>query len=113
MANSADFPAVLHAITIGTSFTAEQRRQPKRLILTPAQCRAARALLNWTQPFLAEAAGLSKSTIIDFELKRREVSATAQAAMKRALDDGGISFVEENGEGEGVRRRKRINAFRD
>lgn len=75
--------------------------------MNPAQCRAARALLNWTQPFLAEAAGLSKSTIIDFELERREVSTAAQAAMKRALEDGGVIFVEENGEGEGVRRRRR------
>jgi transcriptional regulator with XRE-family HTH domain len=78
--------------------------------MSPAQCRAARALLNWTQPFLAEAAGLSKSTIIDFELARREVSVAAQLAMRCALEDGGVIFVEENGEGEGVRRRKRINA---
>ena len=76
--------------------------------MTPSQCRAARALLNWTQPFLAEAAGLSKSTIIDFELERREVSAAAQSAMKRALEDGGVTFLDPNGEGEGVRRRKKL-----
>lgn len=73
--------------------------------MTPAQCRAARALLNWTQPFLAEASGLSKSTIVDFELERRAVSAAAQAAIKQALENGGIIFIRQDGHSVGVMHR--------
>ena len=75
--------------------------------MTPAQCRAARGLLQWTQAYLAELSKLGISTIADFELERREVSETAQAAIKRALEVGGVIFVYENGQGEGVRRRKK------
>jgi DNA-binding transcriptional regulator YiaG len=50
--------------------------------ITPGQCRAARALLDITQPELAEAAGLGLSTIVDFEKSRRDVSRAAVHAMK-------------------------------
>ena len=42
--------------------------------MTPTQCRAARVLLDWQQPQLAEAAGVPLSTIVDFERSRRVVS---------------------------------------
>lgn len=74
--------------------------------MTPAQCRAARALLDLTQPALAEAARLGLSTIVDFERSRRTVSAEAAAAIRAALEAAGIIFVDENGEGPGVRLRK-------
>lgn len=35
--------------------------------MTPAQCRAARAVLNWSMDDLAHKAGLSRPTIADFE----------------------------------------------
>jgi transcriptional regulator with XRE-family HTH domain len=76
------------------------------LIMTPAQCRAARALIEWTQPNLAEAAQLGLSTVVDFEKSRRAVSPEAVAAIRRALEEAGVIFVEENGEGPGVRLRK-------
>ncbi len=76
--------------------------------MTPAQCRAARALLDMTQPGLASAAGLSVSTVVDFERGRRIVSAEAIADMRAALEVGGVIFVDENGEGPGVRMRKGI-----
>ena len=53
------------------------RRQQKMLKMTPAQCRAARALLNWTQPKLANEAGFGLSTIVDYEKERRLVSTAA------------------------------------
>jgi transcriptional regulator with XRE-family HTH domain len=70
--------------------------------------RAARGLLDWSQEQLAAAAGLSVPTI-----KRSErnlgaaVSDEAIAAIQLALEKGGIVFVEENGEGAGVRLRKK------
>jgi transcriptional regulator with XRE-family HTH domain len=74
--------------------------------MTPAQCRAARALLELTQPLLAQKAGLGLSTIVDFEKARRPVSEAAIKAMEDALHQCGIGFIDENGGGHGVRLRK-------
>jgi hypothetical protein len=74
--------------------------------MTPAQCRAARALLEINQSILAQNAGLGLSTIVDFEKKRRHVSADAILAIRAALEKAGIEFIEDNGGGEGVRFRR-------
>jgi transcriptional regulator with XRE-family HTH domain len=74
--------------------------------VTPAQCRAARSLLNLTQPELAESAELGLSTVVDFERERRRVSAQAIGAIRASLVRAGIEFIDENGGGEGVRLRK-------
>jgi transcriptional regulator with XRE-family HTH domain len=76
--------------------------------ITPAQCRAARGLLEITQSQLAEAANLGLSTVVDFERKRRQVSALAVQAIRRALSESGVEFINENGGGPGVRLRKRM-----
>ena len=76
-------------------------------VISAEQMRAARGLLDWSQSKLAEAAGLSLPTI-----KRAErdlgaaVSGEARAAMQAALEQAGVIFIEENGEGGGVRLRK-------
>jgi hypothetical protein len=44
--------------------------------------------------------------VVDFEKERRAVSDAARDSIKAALIAGGVIFVEENGEGEGVRRKK-------
>lgn len=74
--------------------------------MTPGQCRAARALINWTQPKLAENAGFGLSTIVDYEKERRVVSQQAIAAIRAALESAGVEFIAENGGGAGVRLRK-------
>jgi hypothetical protein len=76
--------------------------------MTPAQCRAARALLDLKQPDLAAAAALGLSTVVDFERERRKVSEEAVAGMQAALEAAGVVFVAENGEGAGVRFRKSV-----
>lgn len=76
------------------------------LKLSPAQCRAARALLDLTQPGLAAAAGLGLSTVVDFEKSRRAVSAEAVNAIQGALEAAGVQFIPENGGGAGVRLAK-------
>jgi transcriptional regulator with XRE-family HTH domain len=75
--------------------------------MTPAQCRAARALLGMTQPELAKESGLGLSTIVDFERMRRNVSDEAVQAIQIALKRNGIEIIEENGGGPGVRLRQR------
>lgn len=74
--------------------------------MTPGQCRAARALIDWTQPRLADAAALGLSTVVDYERERRQVSEAARAAIQRALEEAGVEFIAENGGGAGVRLRK-------
>ena len=74
--------------------------------MTPSQCRAARALLDMTQPRLAKAAALGLSTVVDFEKSRRTISEPAVAALQAALEAAGVEFIPENGGGAGVRLRK-------
>jgi transcriptional regulator with XRE-family HTH domain len=77
-----------------------------RYLITPGQCRAARALLDITQPELAEAAGVGLSTVVDFEKSRRDISRAALHAILRALDKAGVQFIARNGGGPGVRLRE-------
>jgi transcriptional regulator with XRE-family HTH domain len=74
--------------------------------LTPAQCRAARGLIELTQSELADGARLGLSTIVDFERSRRQISEDAIGAIRRALEKFGVEFIDENGGGAGVRLRK-------
>jgi transcriptional regulator with XRE-family HTH domain len=71
--------------------------------MTPAQCRAARALLDWTQPQLAAAAGLGLSTVVDFERSRRAVSSDAVDAIRLALERADIVFMSDVHLGVGLR----------
>lgn len=74
--------------------------------MTPEQTRAGRALLDLSQTSLAELAGVSLSTIVDFERSRRAVSDSAVAAIRAALEAAGVVFLPENGNGPGVALRK-------
>ena len=62
--------------------------------MTPEQCRAARAWLDWPQDQLAKAANVGVSTVRDFEAGRRDPTRNNLAAMKAALEKAGISFVD-------------------
>ena len=75
--------------------------------VSPAQCRAGRALLEITQTQLAASADLGLSTVVDFEKERRQVSPESVDAIRRALVRVGIEFIDENGGGPGVRLHKR------
>ena len=82
-------------------------KNPLSDTITPQQCKAARALLNLTQPQLAEAAGVSNGTIVSFEKGNRETSLGSVTLIRLALERGGIVFIPENGGGLGVRLRDR------
>ena len=67
--------------------------------MTPGQCRAARAFLQISQPELATAANVGVSTVRDFEIgKRTPISATL-AAMRAALEEWGVRFVDRDDNG--------------
>ncbi len=74
--------------------------------MTPAQCRAARALVGLSQDDLARASQVAKATIAAFELDQRQPYARTLAALREALEAAGVVFVPENGEGVGVRLKK-------
>lgn len=74
-------------------------------MLIPAQSRAARALIDWSQDQLAEASHLGLSTIRDFEKGRRVPSHNNLAAIVRALEEAGVQFIPANGGGAGIRFR--------
>jgi len=72
--------------------------------MNPPQCRAARALLNVTQPELAKAAGVGLSTVVAFETERRLISKDAEATLQAALEALGVEFIWPKGDaGAGVR----------
>jgi len=76
------------------------------MTILPSQCRAGRALVEMDQAALAAKANVSRNTIVDFEKGRRSPNANNLAAIRSALESAGVIFVEENGEGPGVRLKK-------
>lgn len=76
-------------------------------MLTAEQCRAARALLGWTQPALAKAAGVSESTVFNLETRRGSLSDAALAKLRAALERGGVEIIDANGGGVGARLKRR------
>lgn len=76
-------------------------------MVTSAQIRAARGLLNWTVRDLAERSGVHRNTVT-----RIETDATAPghsiSAMQAALEAAGVEFIPENGGGAGVRLARRL-----
>jgi hypothetical protein len=73
------------------------------LEMTPAQCLAARTLLNWTPADLARAAGVSIITVRSFEAGKVAGGRLAPTLMKRALEGAGIRFAVGEQAGETVR----------
>lgn len=60
--------------------------------ISPSQCRAARGLLNWSQPELADRCGMHKQTISNFEAERSTPSKSSLEKLTRVLENGGIEF---------------------
>ena len=54
--------------------------------------RTARALLDWTQPDLAKAAGIALATLKRFEKGHRTPIPVIRAAIFAALEDAGVQF---------------------
>src|SRR3546814_10057843 len=61
--------------------------------LFPEQCRAARGLLNWTQEKLAVLAGVSRSTVRDFETGRKQLHRATEAVLVDSLEKAGIRLL--------------------
>lgn len=83
---------------------------PLRERLAANQCRGARAMLGMSQSELADAARVSRPTVVDFERGVRTPLPNNLSAIRAALEAGGVIFIDENGDGPGVRLKKRSSS---
>jgi transcriptional regulator with XRE-family HTH domain len=80
-----------------------------KMTISAAQCRAARALLDWSQDHLAKSAMVARATVADFERGLRlELMRQNMIAIVSTLEAAGVEFLPETreGNGAGVRLRK-------
>jgi predicted transcriptional regulator len=75
-------------------------------MVTAAQCRAGRGLLAWSQQELADAAGVGVVTVHQLEAGTSEPRRATLEVVRKAFEEAGVQFIDENGGGPGVRLRK-------
>ena len=75
-------------------------------MITPAQSRAARGLLAWSQQDLANEAGVGIVTVHQLEAGTSQPRRATLDVIKRAFERAGVEFIDENGGGPGVRLRR-------
>lgn len=81
------------------SQSTEAKRPMTRPLASSAQCRAARALLKWSQADLAAAADVARKTVAAFETGHRALHHRTQRHITAALERAGVRFTGETGEG--------------
>ena len=79
-------------------------------MITAAQCRAGRGLVDISQTELARLASVGVSTVRNFEVGRSAPIPNNLVAIKEALEAAGVEFIPQNGGGAGVRLRRLDNA---
>ncbi len=72
--------------------------------ITPAQCRAARAMLEWSRDRLSAAAKVARRTVVDFERGARSPYDRTLADIQHALEVAGIEFT--NSDAPGIRLKR-------
>lgn len=81
-------------------------------MLSPAQCRAARALLQWSQDDLSTKAEVAKRTIASFEQGAHgRLQERVEIALEGAFDAAGIELIEQGEAGDGARFKRPIPRF--
>jgi transcriptional regulator with XRE-family HTH domain len=55
----------------------------------------ARAALNWSLEDAAEAAGVSRRTVLRFERDHRDIKPQLIQAIRNAFENAGVRFIEE------------------
>ena len=73
--------------------------------MSPEQCRAARGWLGWSRDDLARKANVSLRTVAAFEREETTPQPNNLAAMRRAIEAGGVRLVfDKNGTAAGILR---------
>lgn len=74
--------------------------------MTPAQLRAARALVGWSRDVLADKSGTAAETIQGFESRGSDPKLGTAQKWRRALEAAGVKFLDaDDQDGPGVRLR--------
>ena len=76
-------------------------------MISAEQCRAARGLLDWSQQDLADRAGVGIVTVRQVEAGVKKPRRATLDVIRRAFEQAGVDFLDENGGGAGVRFRSR------
>ena len=66
-------------------------------MITSAQCRAARALLKWTQDDLAGRSGISPLAINKFEVGKTSPHVATLKVLRETFEAAGIEFIDDSG----------------
>jgi transcriptional regulator with XRE-family HTH domain len=83
-----------------------KRAPTQAAVLTPAQLRAARALIGWSREDLGDRSGTGAETIKNFELRGSDPKLGTVQKWRRALEAAGVRFIEaDEHDGPGVRLR--------
>jgi len=75
-------------------------------VLTREQLKMARAALGWSVRELARKAGVAANTVSRYE-NGSDAYGETLTRLRRTLESGGVIFIEGNGDGPGVRLKKR------
>jgi DNA-binding XRE family transcriptional regulator len=65
-------------------------------MISSAQCRAARAWLQWTQAELAGRAQVGLSAVKNFEAESVRTLPAIRSQLQRAFEDSGVQFPDEH-----------------
>jgi transcriptional regulator with XRE-family HTH domain len=65
-----------------------------KITIVSSQCRAARALLDWSRGELSKKCSVSLATLADFEAGKREPYARTLLDIQTALESAGIEFLD-------------------
>ena len=65
-------------------------------------------MLGLSRQDLADSAKVATRTLVDFETGARKPYERTLIDIRRALEDSGIAFIDENGGGAGVRLKKQV-----
>lgn len=74
-------------------------------MLTPCQCRMARAAIGLSRPAFADRANISVATLSDFELGKRVPYDRTLRDIRGAFEVLGVTFLVSDAVGDGVRYR--------
>jgi predicted transcriptional regulator len=75
-------------------------------LISPAQCRAARGLLDWRQEDLAFMASVGVVTVRHLEGGKIQPRRATLDVIRRAFEEAGVVLIREDGGGAGVRFRE-------
>jgi hypothetical protein len=95
--------AIDRAALLAQELDAEHPMASSRNLLTAAQCRAARAMVEWSAERLSQVAAIDLQVIRSFEARFRRPDEAILRRIRITLEQAGVTFIPEDSRGAGVR----------